>query len=142
MGELGEGALRLQKEAEDRQNDESLADKEAVTVEEQKLPAEVSKAASVEVSMITPIDSILKPIKLARSDSGLAIPTSCESLFGSSPDLHHKDPGFSNSGLPQFPLDAAERVGEEFSQSPWGSSVSPEDSVRQQDSSLEENLDN
>ena len=104
------------------QNGEGLAEQEA------------SKVAGV--SMKTPIDSILKPVKLARGDNGSAIPTSCEALFGSSPDLHHKDPA-SNSCSPQLPP-GSERVGEEFSQSPWGSSISPqEDSARRQDSGLE-----
>ena len=44
------------------------------------------------VTIKAPVDSILSPFKCARHDSGPAIPSSCESVFGSSPDLPHKDP--------------------------------------------------
>ena len=87
----------------------------------------------------SPSDSVLNFAKLSRNESGSAIPTSCEAMYGSSPDLPHKDPSASKSSSS---LECSVKVGEVFSQSQWGSSVCPElSSDRQQDSSLEEHLD-
>ena len=102
----------------------------------------VSLATDNEVTIKSPVDSVLNPAKLSRNDSGSAIPTSCESLFGSSPDLPHKDPGLSKLSCYQNSLNDSEQVGEVFSQSQWGSSICPQlSSGHQQDSSLEENLE-
>ena len=61
-------------------------------------------------------------------------------MLGSSPDLHHKDPGSSQSCSAKL---SDENSGKIFSQSPWGSSVSPQsDSSGQQDIDLEEEMEN
>ena len=66
------------------------------------------------VTMKSPSDSVLNSAKLSRNESGSAIPTSCESLYGSSPDLPHKDPGSSKSSCHQSLLDSSGKVGEVF----------------------------
>ena len=102
----------------------------------------VSLETDSAVTMKSPIDSVLNPAKLSRDDSGSAILTSCESLFGSSPDLPHKDPGPSKLSCHQSSLDSSGKVGEVFSKSQWGSSICPQlSSDHQQDSSLEEHLE-
>ena len=101
---------------------------------------EVSSSPNgVGVTIKTPIDSVMSPAKMSRTDFGPAIPSSLEALYGSSPELPHKDASCSS----QLFVEKSVKMGVEFSQSPWGSSVSPQgDSVSQQDSSLEENIDN
>ena len=95
----------------------------------------VSSSHELGVTIKTPNDSVLNPAKLSRTDSGPAIPSSLEALYGSSPELPHKDAGYSA----HLSVENSEKVGEEFSQSPWGSSIIPLiDSNRQQGSSLEE----
>ena len=48
------------------------------------------------VSMISPTDCILNPAKMSKMALGVAaVPSNCESVLGSSPDLHHKVPHIS-----------------------------------------------
>ena len=42
------------------------------------------------LTISSPVDSILPPKKLAKGESGFAVPI-CEPMLGSSPVLHHKD---------------------------------------------------
>ena len=89
----------------------------------------VGNEASVSVvSILSPEDNILNPAKLSKNDSGAAIPSSsCQSLLGSSPVLHHKGAVKTS--------DTVEEVLSPFQSTQWGSSCCPEmDTV-----SMEEN---
>ena len=105
-------------------------------VVDQELFAKANVPLSV-VNIMSPADTFLSPAKFAKVDSGSVITSSCEALMGSSPELPHKEAGFAKTCSSQL----AGNVGEDFSQSPWGSSISPqENSGRHQDPSLEENM--
>ena len=126
----GAGGLVAQVEAADmRAVEDKYSGVEQNLLSKENIPASM-------VNIKDPSDIVLSPAKLAKDDFGSAIPTSCESLLGSSPELPHKEAGFS-----KVSSQTAEKVGEDFSQPPWGSSISPQESSgRHQDSSLEENM--
>ena len=78
------------------------------------------------VTIKSPEDCVMNPFKLAKHNSGGAIPSSCESVFGSSPELTHKGPHVQ-------PLPVSSDAVADVLQSPvstqstgWGSSICPE----------------
>ena len=75
------------------------------------------------VRIALPCDNILNPAKLSKIGAGSAVPSSCEPLLGSSPDLPHKVAGGNpSSDFSPHRLDG-EKVEEVFTQ--YGSSISP-----------------
>ena len=128
-----EAAQKAAAEQEAAQN--VVADKAAQKADADKaaqIAAEKGVADDVEeetdslksVSITSPSDNILNPAKLSKLGTGSAVPTSCESVLGSSPDLPHKDA----RGLPSSDLSASQKLGldkvEEVS-TQYGSSISP-----------------
>jgi hypothetical protein len=77
------------------------------------------------VTISSPCDNILNPAKLSKLGAGSAVPGSCETLLGTSPDLPHKAArgnfsSWDNSDTQGLEDDKVEEV---FSQ--YGSSISP-----------------
>ena len=97
-------------------------DQAAQMVAEKGVEEETDSLKSV--SITSPSDNILNPAKLSKLGTGSAVPTSCESVLGSSPDLPHKDArGVPSSDLSASQSLGVEKVEEVFTQ--YGSSISP-----------------
>ena len=89
------------------------------------------------VTITSPCDSILNPAKLSKIGAGSAVPSSCEPILGSSPDLPHKDTRGNYSldtSLTQQGL-GDDKVEEVCSQ--YGSSISPSLSSKSETADLE-----
>ena len=94
-------------------------------VQELAGPGQFSSVMSVNIK--SPDDSVINSAKLSKHESGAVIPSSCETLLATSPDLHHKGAGMSGHHT-QEPIKSGSSgsVGKVFPESQWGSSISPE----------------
>ena len=94
---------------------------------------EVDPGSLTPVTIMSPNDSILHPAKFSRlTDS--AVPSSCEGLLGSSPELPHKDARGSSQVLVPLTEDVLKLRLEGEDHSLYGSSISPILSSEQEES--------